>query len=378
MSYGICTSCLHVGRFAEDGLCLDCAVDGKTPAPTVAQNNGKTADRYDGRILDVGALLARPDEPLPWRCEAFAADGYLTVLAGRGGEGKSWLALALACGVARGAEAAGIRCEKGRALIFDAENGQRLIARRLRAAGITGDLDVQPVDAGGLRFAADLPWFRRTIVERRANLVVFDSLRVLSSGVKENDGDALEPIVTALKMLARDTEAAIVLIHHRGKGESEYRGSSVILDQTDLLFTLGRAQGDPEGRSRRKIATAKCRIDEEPAPRWISIDADPGRGLVTVNETEPFEDDGAASRPRDGKRDQVLDLLGGIARPVRNIAKASGLPRTTVQRLLVDLEAEDLAVRQATGWVAHVAQPLGSGPVGHPSNAVLGDEWDAS
>ena len=55
--------------------------------------------------------------------------------------------------------------------------------------------------------------------------MVFDSLRVLSSGVKENDGDALEPIVTALKMLARDTGAAVILIHHRGKNEgSDYRG----------------------------------------------------------------------------------------------------------------------------------------------------------
>src|SRR4051812_41781224 len=35
--------------------------------------------RYRDRIIDVGDMLARPDEPVPWRCADLAADGYLTV-----------------------------------------------------------------------------------------------------------------------------------------------------------------------------------------------------------------------------------------------------------------------------------------------------------
>ena len=139
----------------------------------------------------------------------------------------------------------------------------------------------------------------------------------------------------------------------------------MILDQTDMLFTLGRAAGDPEGRHRRKVTTVKCRIDEEPPPRWVRIDADRDRGLVLVDEAEPFEEEGTA-RPRDQHRDQVLELLGGIARSERNIAKASDLPRTTVQRLLCDLEAEELAKRSDGGWVAHRPVALVSGPGGPP------------
>jgi AAA domain/DprA winged helix domain len=340
-----------------------------------APRNGG-GQRYEGRILNVAAMLAQPDEPIPWRCDNLAADGFLTVLAGRGGEGKSWLALALACGVARGQSAAGIGCAKGRALIFDAENGPKLTLRRFRAADVGADLAVQPVDAGGLHVTRDMPWFRKIIDEQRAELVVFDSLRVLSSGVKESDADALEPIVTSLKMLARDTGAAVVLIHHRGKHEgSEYRGSSVILDQTDLLFTLGRAPGDPEGRHRRKIVTVKCRIEEEPAPRWVRIDADRARGLVFVDEAEPYEEE-EPERPRDQHRGKVLDILGGIPRSERNIAKATDTPRTTVQRILADLEAEGLAAKHPDGWVAQVAQPLGSGPVGHPPRNAIFDDPD--
>jgi hypothetical protein len=313
------------------------------------------ADRYEGRVIDVRAMLSKPDEPIPWRCENFAADGYLTVLAGRGGEGKSWLALALACGVARGEAAAGISCEKGRAVIFDAENGEKLIGRRFRAAGVNPDLDVQPVEAGGLRVLDDLDWFEEIIVQQHANLAVFDSLRVLSSGAKESDGDVMEPIITSLKLLARRTGAAIVLIHHRGKGDSDYRGSSVILDQTDLLFTLGRVDGDPDGRTRRKIRTGKCRIDEEPAPRWVKIEAD-HIGFVYISEAEPFEAD--ENKPRDALRGDVLDKLGGIPRSARSVAKAVGRrpDDSTVKRLLADLAADGLAEKTLDGWVRNIGE----------------------
>lgn len=335
------------------------------------RSNGRPPEegRYDGRVIDVGRMLAAPDEAIPWRCHNLVADGYLTVLAGRGGEGKSWLALALASGVARGKAAAGIDCRQGRALLFDAENGPKLIARRFRAAEVTADLDVQPVDAGGLKLSKDLDWFKRTIVGYRADLVVFDSLRVLSSGAKESDADEMEPLVTALKQLARDTGAAVVLIHHRGKGElSDYRGSSVILDQTDMLFTLGRVQGDPEGRTRRKINTVKCRIEEEPAPRWVAIEADRSRGLVFVNEVEPFEPEGTGRPARDALRDQVLDALTGISQSATRIAKALGRhPKDgTVRRLLADLEGEGLAEHRADGWGVPTASPQGVGTPGTP------------
>jgi hypothetical protein len=310
------------------------------------------SDRYHGRIIDVQAALAEPDEALPWRCNGFAADGYLTVVAGRGGEGKSWLTLALGCGVARGARVAGIDCNQGRALLFDAENGRRLIARRLRAAQVGPDLAVQPVDAGGLHVVRDIDWFRDVIEREAANLVVFDSLRVLSSGVKENDSDAMEPIITALKLLARETGAAIVLVHHRGRSEfSDFRGSSVILDQTDLLFTLARVSGDPDGRHRRKVSTVKCRIDEEPEPRWVSINADRTRGLVTIDAAEPFEG-GEHERARDALREDVLDALAGIPRSARGIAKAVGRrpDDSTVKRVLADLESEGLAQKRDGGW----------------------------
>ena len=108
--------------------------------------------------------------------------------------------------------------------------------------------------------------------------MVFDSLRILSSGVDENNTEEIEPIMSALRRLARETGAAIILVHHRGRDESSsYRGSSAIRDGTDLLFKFGRVKDDPEARHRRVLETVKCRIDEEPEPRWLRIEIRPSR-----------------------------------------------------------------------------------------------------
>ena len=319
--------------------------------------NGPAADRYTGRRIDVAALLREPDTVIPWRCDRFAADGYLTVLAGRGGEGKSWVALALALGVSTGTRRAGINCHKGRALIFDAENGRDLLRRRLRAAGVTDGVGVVLVD--GLDIVRDADYFESTIREERANLVVIDSLRMLSSGRDEDSSGDMEKPLSTLRRMARETGAAIVLVHHRGKGAADFRGSSVIVDQCDMLFALGREAGDPEQRSRRKLRTAKCRIDEEPEARWLAITADRALGLVTVDSAEPYDGEGTA-RPRDEHREHVLGLLDDTPRPGRAIARDLGLTEPTARRLLHDLQGEGIVRKRPGGWVRHRVTSLGS------------------
>lgn len=335
-----------------------------TPGAAMPKPAGtSTPGRYTGRRVDVAALLAEPDIPIPWRCDQFVADGYLTTIASEGGEGKSWLSLTLALGVSTGTPRAGIGCQKGRAIIFDAENGRDLLRRRLRAAGVTHGISIVLVD--GLDVVKDREWFASIIREEKANLAVFDSLRILTSGRDEDKSGDMEAPMSTLRRIARDTGAGVLLVHHRGKGPSETRGSSVIKDQTDMLFTLARDTQDPERRTRRKLETRKCRIDEEPAPRWVSIDADRSRGLVTVNEAEPFE--GETTRPRDALRDDVLSALTEQPQRRADIARRVGRePQDgTVGRVLGDLVGDGLAVRSGTDtrptWNVPRATPLGDG-----------------
>jgi archaellum biogenesis ATPase FlaH len=195
--------------------------------------------------VDVAALLEEPDMETDWRCEGIVADGSVTLLAGSAGDGKTWLAHGLAAGVARGEPFAGINCTQGNSLVIDAEMGARMSIKRFRIAGIGPEVAL--VDAMGLDLSNDDDFaFLEWDIERKgANFVVLDSLRKLTPGKRENDSDDMAPLVAKVGKLARDTSAAIVLIHHRGKGESHaYRGSTAIGDQSDAVAILSRKEGN--------------------------------------------------------------------------------------------------------------------------------------
>jgi archaellum biogenesis ATPase FlaH len=195
--------------------------------------------------VDVATLLEEPDMATDWRCEGIVADGSVTLLAGSAGDGKTWLAHGLAAGVARGEPFAGIDCTKGNALVIDAEMGARMSIKRFRIAGIGAEVGL--VDAMGLDLSNDDDFaFLEWDIERKgANFVVLDSLRKLTPGKRENDSDDMAPLVAKVGKLARDTSSAIILIHHRGKGESHaYRGSTAIGDQSDAVAILSRKEGN--------------------------------------------------------------------------------------------------------------------------------------
>jgi hypothetical protein len=225
------------------------------------------------RVIDMEAALSQPPRPIPWVCDRLAARGYLTTLVGPPGLGKTLLALFLAAGVHHGRAVGGIECALGHAVYFDAENGEHLIVQRFRAAELAAD-DITIVDAGRLDladrkhrdYAADL------IGQHDASLAVFDSLKRLTPSARENDNDEMAPVIAGLADVARQTNAAILLLHHKSaKPESaEFRGASAILDQTDMLFGLS-------GRIERfKLEPRKVRIGPEPAPRWFGIRDDGG------------------------------------------------------------------------------------------------------
>lgn len=311
--------------------------------------------------LEVKDLLDLPDLPVPWRCHDLAADGFLTVLAGAGGEGKSMLALALAKGVAQGSPVAGIECTPGKALIFDAENGKHEMARRVRALKLP-DAGVILYESGSFDLQRQPEQFREAILQEGANLVVIDSLRRHAPKARENESDSMTPLMADLSQISRETGAAMILVHHRGKNGGAFRGSSVILDQADLLFALAREENDPNGKLRRCLTAAKVRIAPEPEDRWLTIRHDDETGLVTVEAADSFNGVGRSSLQT--VADQLLMHLTQDPQPQAALARAIGRGEGngTVNRALNWLADERLAERADGGWklVIHPSDPLDS------------------
>ena len=121
------------------------------------------------------------------------------------------------------------------------------------------------------------------------------------------------------------------------------------------MFRLERVKDDPDGATRRRLVTVKCRIDEEPAPRWLQIVADRAAGTVRIGQAPAFVPEDA--RPRDTHRDAVLAALGDVPLGERRIGEGVGLSKTTTRRILQDLESEGLALQTGDGWAVHRPHP---------------------
>ena len=238
-------------------------------------------NKTDGILASRTIDPTEPVEPVSWVVPNFAARGYLTILAGQAGVGKSTLALQLA---------AHVGSPEAPALYLDVENGPAHLLRLAHAMAI--DLDgVDLIDMHGLaltdgdtleRLTTEILGRGIASIARHgvmgSPIVVLDSLRRFAPGRSENSSDDMAPYVASLTTLARHTRAAVVLIHHSSSKPDAppLRGSTSIEDQADVVFTLRRE------RDAIKLACAKCRPAAEPAPVFYRREQDPLR-LVTTN-----------------------------------------------------------------------------------------------
>ncbi len=325
------------------------------------------------RRLDTSRWVDETPPPVPWRVEGIVADGYVTMLAGRGGDSKSWLSLAWAIGVASGSSVGGCDCAKGNALIIDAENGEHELWRRWRLAnGPRAGVAVYDADGLNLGEQSHADWLERLVESEDAQLVVLDGLRTLAPGLEENNGDSCAPIMANVRRLARRTQAAVVLLHHRGKDVAGYRGHSALRDQTDVLYVLERDRQDPERRTRRLLHAdpardGKMRLGPEPPDRWLHIDL--AGGVLSIDLADPPSGADVGPSADELIAEAVLAILRSAAAPMSGAAVARALGKSksdgTVRRTLDMLAVDRLAERTSSGWVARVA----SNPLATPHSA---------
>lgn len=234
------------------------------------------------RHVDMAARLAEPPRATEYRVDGLAQDGALTIVCGGAGSGKSWFGMQLSADVQSGRPAAGLDVEQGQAAYVDGEMGERQAVDRFRAAGFAADafavLDVQGLNLGAEAGVADLTAELRRLAVR---FVVVDSLRRVAPGKRENESDDMAPLVGRLALMARELNAAVVLLHHSGHGDHFARGSTAIGDQADALFGWVQA-GDSRRLSCASGGGGKFRFGPEPADRYFRVDIGARDGVVVA------------------------------------------------------------------------------------------------
>ncbi|MCW5878102.1 MAG: AAA family ATPase [Anaerolineales bacterium] len=216
-------------------------------------------------------------EPLPaqdWCVQDVFTRPSLNLLVGAPGAKKTWLALDLAVSVACGQDWLGHSTASsavgahGRApvqsptpvLILDQEGGlQRTwdrLGRTLRGHQAASETSVFFVPPAGYNFAdrAEVDAISARARSLNVGLIIIDALANVMPGVDENNVLSMQPVIANLSRLARETNAAVLLIHHTNK-RGVFRGSSLIASGVDHMLLV---ESQPE-EDLIRLATLKAR-----------------------------------------------------------------------------------------------------------------------
>jgi len=157
--------------------------------------------------------------------------GFLSILAGEPGVGKSALALSLAkCVINGGQWPDGQPCPNGGKVIWlESEGSLALNLERARRIGIPLENLISPFPRGvddsdfQLDNPAHLEYLREAIKEHSPSLIILDSLTGSHRG-KEQDAN-IHHRLKALRDIAEKEHVPILIIHHVRKAPSDGRGA---------------------------------------------------------------------------------------------------------------------------------------------------------
>lgn len=181
-----------------------------------------------------------------WLVDRIIPRESITLLFGKGGIGKTWLAMDMARAVGQGVPYLGLATVKTDVIFVDFENPLAVLNLRTQKLG----------DGNGVFFwRANNPILKAPKLDKKeweqyrqlppGALLIFDTLRA-SQDRDENKSDEMGMVMGRLKEL-RDMGFTIILLHHTAKNSDRVaKGSTAIVDLADhiLGLTLVRKRRD--------------------------------------------------------------------------------------------------------------------------------------
>lgn len=218
--------------------------------------------------------LSRPVPDTDWLVEDMLVSGEATAFVGDGGVGKSFLTMALALAVSGEAPSfLGLPLKKhGKVLYVDEENSAALVLQRLNALGMSDRHreNLEYIWYAGVDLLNEPEKLHEEALDMEPVLVVIDSMSRVAIGAEENSNtDMTRLLRQGVVPIARDTGAAVVLVHHTSK-DGATRGASAIRNAADQEIKVVPAQSDgrPTGnlnifpsKPRRRTKVIQARID---------------------------------------------------------------------------------------------------------------------
>lgn len=233
-----------------------------------------------GRRFPRQSIEEITNRPVPaWRVKGLIPSAGVAMIYGASTSGKSFFALDLGMGIARGEAWRGHTTKQG-AVVYVCAEGADDFAKRVTAYTKhhnTGALPFEVIDAApNLMVKADVEALTAELMRAPVGILFLDTLACMSVGGDENTAKDMAILIDHCKLISRMTGALVVLVHHTGKDESKgARGSSSLYGAMDTVIEISRAgdvrtakvtkqKGGPDGQEFGfKLLTVSVGVDED-------------------------------------------------------------------------------------------------------------------
>jgi predicted ATP-dependent serine protease len=253
--------------------------------------------------------------------------------------GKSTLVYRMVVCIAKGIDFLERKTEQGGVLILAVEEHPRDVERRLRRFGMT-EIDPIYIHVGPVREQAEiLNDIKNFIIEKKIVLVVIDSLSRFWNVQDENNNTEVIRQLSPLLEMARETNAAVLLVHHERKSGGDdgrsIRGGSALFGLVDQAIFLERRPGEV---SNKRVLKTLGRYEESPPELIIELVGDDYNVLGTPEE---FSETQAVER--------VKSVLTVEPMDVKTIAKEADTTEKLARKALEILKESGKADRSGSG-----------------------------
>lgn len=191
-------------------------------------------------------VRARP-RGTAWLIKGFLPKAVLGVMFGASTTGKSFVALDMACAIARGTDWNGHRVKKGRVLYVVAEGADGFI-QRMDAYDHQHGVEKREIDliTGMVPNLTEVGQVTDLIKDIKArepyDVIIMDTFAQMTAGINENSGEDMGVALEQCKRIARLSGAMVLLIHHSGKDAAKgARGWSGLRAAADVELEVTRS-----------------------------------------------------------------------------------------------------------------------------------------
>ena len=287
-------------------------------------------------------MLADPEleDEAEWLVPGYVGRGILTLVSGHPKVGKTTFLAHLAMAVASRGPFLGGPTAQAPVLWVDLEQHPRRLTalfKMLISFSYKGFSCAESIFTISTR--PSLEQLAEMITKTGAGLVVVDSLFKLLGVEDENDATAVNQAMAPLLEMTRETNVALVPIHHlRKSGGSEntdVRGSSAINAIVDISVAIRRLTG---GSDTSRELEAISRYSDTPARLVVELKDGTYHRRGTVAEVRAEQNEA-----------RVLEALTEEPATAAVIGDAAGLKEGTARKALNALHGKGLVSREGTG-----------------------------